>query len=305
MISYKITAIIEGLNMIICIGEIVWDIFATGKALGGAPLNVAYHLNSFGHKVKLISRVGHDDYGRTALKKIAALGLSTDAIQQDADHQTGKVLIQLNDNKEPSFEILFPAAWDYIDRNEVIGPDKSYHLVLGTLAQRSPLSRSTICSLCASADTIFYDVNLRTPFTTKELVIDTLFHANVVKMNEDELASISRWAELTLGNLDEMARSVADSFNLEVLAITLGAAGAILVTPDMIYKHAGFPVQVTDTVGSGDAFFAKLIDGILKKETLQDCLVQSNRRGAYVASQPGATPNMTAFQADTSKDNNK
>ncbi len=282
--------------MIICVGEIVWDIFASGKVMGGAPLNVAYHLNSIGQDVRLISRLGRDEYGKAASQQIEHLGLSLATIQYDTKYQTGKVLIHLNDAKEHSFEILSPAAWDFINLPQMDTlENKSYHLVFGTLAQRSAVSRSTIRSLRSSAKTVFYDVNLRPPHTTQDIVLESLFHANVGKMNEDELSAINSWSSLPPGSLEEMAQALLAKFNLEVLAVTLGGKGAMLICHDGVYRHNGFSVQVADTVGAGDAFFAALIDGILQKHAWQECLVQANKRGAYVASQPGATPEMNSF----------
>jgi fructokinase len=286
--------------MIICIGEIVWDIFGSQKVLGGAPLNVAYHLKAAGREVRLISRVGDDELGRAALEKIRRLNLPLETIQTDRKYPTGKVQVHLNEKNEPAFEILSPAAWDFIERSQPGQlPNKSYHLVFGTLAQRAPVSRATIRSLLAAADKVFYDVNLRAPHTTRELVLESLAQAQVGKMNEAELAVIGSWASLPPDGLPEMAQALLATFNLEVLALTLGGQGAMLVCPDGVFRHPGFPVQVADPVGAGDAFFAALIDGILQKRAWQECLVQANKSGAYVASQPGATPEIQTFQPET------
>lgn len=279
--------------MIICIGEIVWDIFGAKKALGGAPLNVAYHLNEMGLDVQFISRVGQDEYGREAIQRIKNLDLSLDSMQHDAKYQTGKVLVHLNNDNEPSFEIISPAAWDFIDRAQIsLHQGTPFHLVFGTLAQRAAKSRETIRSLIPLAETVFYDVNLRPPYTTPDLVLDSLPLANVAKMNENELAAIQGWSDLPPGNMEEMAKSLLNKFRLDVLAVTLGKEGAILVCRDGVYKHKGFPATIADTVGAGDAFFAALISGILQKHAWQECLVQANKRGAYVASLHGAIPDL-------------
>jgi fructokinase len=118
-------------------------------------------------------------------------------------------------------------------------------------------------------------------------------------MNEAELAVIGSWASLPPDGLPEMAQALLATFNLEVLALTLEGQGAMLVCPDGVFRHPGFPVQVADPVGAGDAFFAALIDGILQKRAWQECLVQANKSGAYVASQPGATPEIQTFQPET------
>lgn len=283
--------------MIICIGEIVWDIFETKKALGGAPLNVAYHLRDMGQDVRIISRVGQDDLGTNAIEKIKQLGLNISTIQYDRTYPTGQVMIKLDSANEPSFDILSPVAWDFINLSEIakLAP-KSYHLVFGTLAQRSAISRATIRALQNAAETVFYDVNLRPPYTPRECVLSSLNQANVSKVNEDELTAITKWASLPQGEVEEMAQALREKFHLDILAITLGSKGAMLVCPDGVFRHSGFPVQVADPVGAGDAFFAALIDGILQKHDWQECLIHANQRGAYVASQPGATPAMKNLQ---------
>jgi len=287
--------------MIICIGEIVWDIFESKKALGGAPLNVAYHLQDMGQYTHIISKVGQDEYGRAAIQKIEQLGLTVNTIQYDPKYPTGQVLVRLDSTNEPSFQILSPAAWDFIHLSEIsrLTP-KSYHLVCCTLAQRSAISQSTIRALQTGAETVFYDVNLRPPYTPRECVLNSLNQANVGKMNEAELAAINEWSSLPQGGLEEMALAVWDRFHLEVLAVTLGGKGAMLVCHDGVFQHGGFPVKVADPVGAGDAFLAALIDGILHKHNWQESLIQANKRGAYVASLPGATPAMENFQHDFS-----
>ncbi|MCK5192731.1 MAG: carbohydrate kinase, partial [Desulfobulbaceae bacterium] len=159
--------------MIISVGEIVWDIFGNKQILGGAPLNVAYHLIQLGQQVKLVSRVGSDNLAASTLKQIIDIGLSADDIQQDDALPTGQVVVTVGENNEPSFDIIAPAAWDAIGKINIEnkGP---YHLVFGTLAQRSERTRETIRSLWTGADIKFYDVNLRPPFTPPELVLNSL-----------------------------------------------------------------------------------------------------------------------------------
>ena len=280
--------------MIISVGEIVWDIFGNKQILGGAPLNVAYHLTQLGQQVKLVSRVGSDELAATTLKHIADLGLSVENIQQDDTLSTGQVVVTVGENNEPSFDIVEPAAWDNIALPSL--HDSGYHLVFGTLAQRSERTREAIRSLWTGADIKFYDVNLRPPFTPPELVLNSLIAADVVKLNDDELQTVTDWLRLTSGDLKERARALFSHYGLLALVVTMGKSGAFAVTQNCFVEHQGFPVKVIDTVGAGDAFFAAFIDSMLKKQNWHTCLEVANKRGAYVAGCQGATPPMNSFQ---------
>lgn len=281
--------------MIICIGEIVWDIFGSNSVLGGAPLNVAYHLKDLGQDVRIISRIGDDQYGLEAINKISDLGLSVEDIQKDNEHSTGKVLISIGDNHEPAFDIMEPAAWDFIENIALENSSQPLIVVCGTLAQRSKVSRRTIRAFSKKADLLCYDVNLRPPHTKKDFVVKTLGDADIVKLNDNELYEIAKWHDWRSPDLEKLCQSLFKKYNLKALAVTLGGSGAVLYCEDGFFKHEGFPVQVVDTVGAGDAFFAALIDGIVNKLSWQECLTRANHRGSYVASQAGATPSSNPF----------
>lgn len=280
--------------MILSIGEVVWDIFEDHQILGGAPLNVAYQLVSLGLETKMISRVGEDALGWESLSRITDLGLSTDNIQLDPNLPTGRVKISIDRQNQPRFDIVSPAAWDAIDgkTSRQVAAEGPFMLVYGTLAQRGAQSRESIRTLWSKADYRFYDVNLRPPHTTRELVMESLESADLVKMNGDELLQVSAW---TTGEPLDKKRAAFDLLtrhNLKALAVTEGADGAWLVTADGYFEHHGFPVTLADAVGAGDAFFATLIEGFVNKRSWKICLARANRRGSYVASKPGATPPM-------------
>lgn len=286
--------------MIVSIGEIVWDIIAQEKILGGAPLNVAYHLSCLDLDVHLISRIGTDDLSALTLQRIQELSLSVKGIQQDSALPTGQVVITIGPDNEPSFDIVAPAAWDAIEEPDPsCTPAAPFHLVFGTLAQRSVTSRSAIRSLWKKADIKFYDVNLRPPFTPAEIVLDSLSAADVVKLNDHELRTVAAWKNVPTGTVSEIAQSLFSSLSIQVLAVTQGNDGAFLVCRDGLFEHPGFSVHVADTVGAGDAFFASLIEGICQKRPWQHCLELANRRGALVASMSGATPVMKECSSAT------
>ncbi|MFZ5766215.1 MAG: carbohydrate kinase family protein [Thermodesulfobacteriota bacterium] len=290
-------------TMILSIGEVVWDIFNNRKILGGAPLNVAYHLCTLGHSVRLISRIGSDALGDETIRRVTELDLDSHHIQRDPHQPTGQVMVTVNEAGEPLFDIVAPAAWDEIDATllRTAIPDEPFHLIFGSLAQRSPVSRAAIRLLREKASLRFYDVNLRPPFTGKDIVSSCLAESDVVKINEAELDQVGDWLNLPAGPPRQRSLDLFKLLNPVALAVTLGAHGAMLVTRDGLFFHPGFPVQVADTVGAGDAFFSTLIHGILEKYPWPVCLEQANKRAAFVAERHGATPSMADFPSSSSE----
>lgn len=305
----------------VAVGEVVWDIFPDRQVLGGAPINVAYHLAALGLPVGVITRVGNDELGRVALERLAELGLPLAGVQRDHELPTGQVRVEFGADGEPAYDIVAPAAWDNIEpeqalaaaeegdgRDRVDGED-GFNLIFGTLAQRDPRSRQAIRRLAAAARCRYYDVNLRPPFTTRELVVESLAQADLVKVNGEELAQLGRWLELPVGEKggagegglppaparEQLAAAIIARYRLKALVVTEGAAGAWVRTAEQTWAAAGEPVQVVDTVGSGDAFFAALIAACRQKLPWPEVLAMANRRGAYVAGQPGATPEMPSL----------
>ncbi|MFH7324862.1 carbohydrate kinase [Desulfurivibrio sp. C05AmB] len=296
--------------MIVAIGEVVWDIFPDREVLGGAPVNVAYHLAAQGLAVRVITRVGRDGLGDATLARLAQLGLPLAGVQRDEELATGRVRVTFGPDREPRYEIVAPAAWDNIDPAAALATvgDQPYDLVFGTLAQRDSRSRLAIRALAAQALTCFYDVNLRPPFTPRELVLESLALADLVKVNGEELRQLAAWLDLPglpedagepgspPGELvisrdqEQLAAAVRERYGLAALVITEGAAGAWVRTASATQAVPGEPVAVADTVGAGDAFFAALIAAYQEKLPWPEILRRANRRGAYVASRPGATP---------------
>ena len=281
------------ISLILAVGELVWDIFPDQRVLGGAPVNVAYHLARLGLPVESITRIGDDPLGVAACQRLGELGLSVAGIQQDAMLPTGQVRVSFDAKREPHFDIVAPAAWDAIALEPALqlAGDQSFALLFGTLAQRDPRSRQAIGELRDRARLICYDVNLRPPFTTKELVRDSLVGADLVKLNGHELAILGDWLEL-VGDKKNIAKTLCSRYDLAAVAVTEGAGGAWLVAGDEFFADPALPVTVADTVGAGDAFFAGLIEGFLRKRPWLETLKRANQRGAYVASRRGATPPM-------------
>ena len=202
-------------------------------------------------------------------------------------------MVSLDRDRQPHFEIAAPAAWDNIELETTLEMlrNEPFHLVYGTLAQRNEVSRRSLHDLIEKAETKFYDVNLRPPYTPANIVRNALQAADVVKVNRDELMSLADWnLKNKEGRVQDVGRELLLTFGLSLLAVTDGDKGAHLITEDEHVEHQGFPVQVADPVGSGDAFFATLINCYLANLPLEECLLKANKKGAWVASQQGATP---------------
>ena len=276
---------------IVCFGEMLWDMLPAGKQPGGAPLNVAVHLRNFGLDARLISRVGDDDLGTELLDFVAAQGLATDTVQRGKTHLTGVVKVNVDDCNEVTYKIVQPVAWDYIQYSDalaelVAGADA---LLFGSLAARTPATRETLYRLLPHARLKVFDVNLRPPHYSRDLVTYLLQHADLVKMNEHELAEVMSWFG-GLSTEESALEWLAGRFHLQAVCVTKGAAGAVLWTGGHLYRSAGFPVTVRDTIGSGDAFLAALLRGWLAGQEPGACLRFACATGSLVATYQGATP---------------
>jgi len=284
-------------DKILCVGEILWDALPEGLFLGGAPFNVACHLQALGQEVACGSRVGDDRLGQEALRRMRARGLSTDLVQVDHSRPTGFVQVDLEAPEEPSYEILKPAAWDAITLTDSLQrhAEQADALVYGSLAQRALPSRGTIERLCAADLLRVFDVNLRPPFVDRTVVTRSLEAADVVKCNADELQRLQDWFDVPATAEDALG-TLAATFECSCVCVTAGHDGAGLWMDGDVSRHSGYAVDVDDPVGAGDAFLAALLAGLLGGWSGTDLLGLANRLGAYVAARPGALP---AHSADT------
>lgn len=286
---------------ILCLGEVLWDALPEGLFLGGALYNVACHLTALGEPSALVSRVGEDTLGREILRRIRASEMTTDLVQKDPNLQTGFVEVSLSDDGVADYVIVEPVAWDAIATTDALveRAAAARAVVFGSLAQRSDISRRTIQHLCdVTSGVKIYDVNLRPPYTSREIVESSLRAADAVKMNNDELATMRGWYQLEAG-LKPAVETVADRFDLSTCCITCGSEGAYLWHAGAWIFHPGHDVVVRDTVGAGDAFLAALLAGLLADDDPGEVLSRANRLGAYVASRSGATPAYDAPSLDS------
>jgi fructokinase len=276
---------------ILCIGEVLWDSLPAGLFLGGAPLNVSFHLHQLGEDVNIISRVGDDRLGKEALRRIGEKELPINLIQQDEKLETGIVEVQLDEEGNPDYNIIGPVAWDKIElTNQMEGAvENSWALVYGSLALRDKQSRTTIFSLLDKDILKVFDINLRETFYDKQIIKDSLIRADILKLNREELHKLIEWFSLPTED-KKAVKALADHFNCDTIAVTQGGEGAVLYRNEKWAEHRGFVIEVRDAVGAGDAFLAALLHGIRLENDLNEMLVFANAAGAYVASRSGATP---------------
>lgn len=285
-------------RQILCIGEILWDRLPSGAKPGGAPLNVALHLHSMGEEVFIASRIGYDAPGKQLRSFIANSGLSTELFQVDEKLPTSEVIVHFDENNDPVFDICEPVAWDNIEPTQalVARAERSGVFIFGSLASRNAKTRTTLMKILDCDAIKFFDVNLRMPHYTREVVKDLLAKTDMVKLNDDELIVVSEWHNKQKLGERSIIKWLADHYDIVMVCITKGAEGAVLYYNGIFYEHRGYKVNVVDTVGAGDAFLAGIVRSLLNKATPEDSLKFACATGALVASKAGATPSYNIKQ---------
>jgi fructokinase len=288
-------------HRILGIGELLWDVLPEGPRLGGAPANFTVMAGRLGCHAAVLSRIGRDDLGRRAVELLDPLPVDTEYLQVDTAHETGRVTVAFN-NGQPEYTILEPAAWDFLELSDewVQLAERADAICFGSLAQRSRESRQTIQTLAAQTSSScvrVFDVNLRAPFYSSEVVQESLELATVVKMNDAEvplvlgLLGLPPQDDQASGALRAGAERLLEEFpTLRMVAVTRGGNGSLLVTRDAWHQHPGIAVNVADTIGAGDAFTAAMTHYLLRGADLATLNEAGNRWGAWVASQAGAMP---------------
>ncbi len=280
-------------------GEILWDVFENGEHLGGAPFNFAAQAARLGHTVDFISAGGEDERGRRALEQAARLGLSTRHIRRVPEQATGVVTVAVDAAGQPTFTIHRPAAYDFPELSgeelEQLSAPSPAWIYFGTLAQMSPQTRELTFRLIERNPGArrLYDVNLRPASYTPELVVELMRRASLVKLNEEEVRKLEEMFGQTRASLEGFCRGHLERFGWEGVCVTRGAQGCVALLGGEYVEAPGYPVQVADTVGAGDAFAAAFVDGLSRGWPAGDVADFANRVGALVASRPGAIPPWT------------
>ena len=267
-------------------GEVLFDQFPDGSSVpGGAPFNVAWHLQAFGRSPLLISRIGEDKLGRRIQDAMKDWGMTTAGLQRDPDHPTGTVSVSLKEG-EPSFEIVPNQAYDHISAAEFpdLSPSLIYH---GSLAVRHPDSAAALEALLSrSPSPVFVDVNLRAPWWKAGAIVSLLEHARWVKLNAEEIDLLVEQSGPTV----EKARYLIERQDLDMVILTFGAEGAACIEADgAVQRVHPRKVEVVDTVGAGDAFASVIILGLLNQWPTNIMIARAQAFASAVVSNRGAT----------------
>jgi fructokinase len=307
-------------HLILGLGELLWDLLPDGPrlggvpidrsssmgCLGGAPANFTVMAARLGNHAAILSRIGRDELGRKAMDRLDPLPADAEYVQVDPKHETGRVTVQI-ENGQPSYTVHQPAAWDFLELSDewVQLAERADAICFGSLAQRSGESRQTIQTLVGLArkeSVRVFDVNLRAPFYSGEVIQESVELATVMKMNDAEVPLVLRSIGLPAGDagvalgiegLRDGAERLLEEFpTLGMVAVTRGGQGSLLVTRTEWHEHPGIQVKVADTIGAGDAFTAALTHYLLRGASLATLNEAGNRWGSWVASQVGAMPEL-------------
>lgn len=280
---------------IVGLGEILWDLLPTGKQLGGAPANFAYHAQALGGQGIVASCIGKDDLGQEVLQQLRDVNLDTQCIAVDPDYPTGTVSVKLDQDGKPDYIIHEQVAWDFIP----FGPElqtlagQAHAVCFGSLCQRAPISRQTIQRFLAATDTHcirVFDINLRQAFYSPDIIRDMLDLCQVLKLNDEELPAVAQMLDLE-GEEQDLLRQLQRRYDLQLVVLTKGAAGSVLFDADqMSHERTEEKLAIADTVGAGDAFTAAVCVGLLQKRDLDTINRAANKLAAFVCTQPGAMP---------------
>ena len=275
--------------VVVGIGELLWDVYPDAAHLGGAPANFVSLAAALGAGSWLVSAGGDDDLGDRALADLRERGVRMDHVGRDADRATGRVMVTLDAEKRPTFAIESDVAWDYIAWCDGLDDlaRRADAVCFGTLAQRSPVSRATIARFVMAtraAAMRVLDVNLRESFFDRETLERSLAMASVLKLNELELPVITSLFSMAGGTTVDTLRAILRRFDLQLVALTRGPDGALLVTADDASEEPAPPVRVVNTVGAGDAFTAALVYERLRGRPLREVNRRANAVAAMVCS---------------------
>lgn len=282
-------------NLIVGMGEALWDMLPEGKKIGGAPANFAYHTSQFGLNSSVVSAIGDDKLGNEVLEIFNDKQLSYNI--QKVPYPTGTVIVELDGNGIPKYTIKEEVAWDNIPfTNELEDMAKRTKAVcFGSLAQRSAVSRETINRFIDSMPTDnevlkIFDVNLRQDFYSKEILCNSLAKCNILKINDEELGTVSRMFGYPEIDMQNKCWILLAKYNLKMLILTCGVNGSYVFRPGEISFVETPVIDVIDTVGAGDSFTATFVAAIIKGHSIKEAHKLAVEVSAYVCTQNGAMP---------------
>lgn len=289
-------------NIVTGIGEVLWDMLPEGKKLGGAPANFAYHVSQFGFESRIVSAIGPDMLGEELLSGLGDKGL--DCMIESVPYPTGTVQVELDGNGIPRYDIRQDVAWDNIPFTpglEALAKTTGA-VCFGSLAQRSPVSRDTInrfIDAMPEGSLRIFDINLRQNFYTKDIVCNSMRKCNILKINDEELETVSVMLGLPDSPQQSRAKALLSMFGLKALILTCGATGSHVFTSEETSYIATPQVEVADTVGAGDSFTAAFVSGLLKGLDIRQAHRLAVATSAFVCTQEGAMPVLPASLTDS------
>lgn len=282
-------------DMIVGIGEALWDVLPEGKKLGGAPANFAYHVSQFGLNSCVVSAIGNDRLGEEIIEQLNSKGLRYDI--ETVPYPTGTVQVEIDQAGIPQYNIKENVAWDNIPYTDALHEiaKNTRAVCFGSLAQRSVVSRETIArfldTMPKGDDSLrVFDVNLRQGFYNKDILVNSMERCNVLKINDEELVTVSRLFGYPGIDLQDKCWILLGKYNLKMLILTCGINGSYVFTPGNVSFQKTPVVKVADTVGAGDSFTATFLSSILKGKSVAEAHKLAVEVSAYVCTQNGAMP---------------
>lgn len=282
-------------DIVVGMGEALWDVLPEGKKIGGAPANFAYHVSQFGLPSCVVSAVGEDALGNEIIENFTSKGLNK--LIEKVPYPTGTVQVELDQEGIPMYDIKENVAWDNIPYTESLEElaKKTKAVCFGSLAQRNVVSRETIKRFLDAMpknddNLVVFDVNLRQGFYNKDILCDSMERCNILKINDEELITVSRMFGYPGIDLQDKCWILLGKYNLKMLILTCGINGSYVFTPGQVSFQPTPKVEVADTVGAGDSFTAAFIASILKGDSVKEAHAKAVQTSAFVCTQNGAMP---------------
>ena len=282
-------------QVIVGMGEALWDVLPEGKKIGGAPANFAYHVSQFGFPSCVVSAIGDDALGKEIIENFTSKGL--DQLIAEVPYPTGTVQVEIDQTGIPLYDIKENVAWDNIPYTEHLDAlaKRTKAVCFGSLAQRNVVSRETINHFLDTMpkdddSLIVFDVNLRQGFYNKEILCKSMQNCNILKINDEELITVSRMFGYPGIDLQDKCWILLGKYNLKMLILTCGINGSYVFTPGNVSFQPTPKVEVADTVGAGDSFTAAFIASILKGKSVTEAHTIAVKTSAFVCTQKGAMP---------------
>mgnify|MGYP001049005053 FL=1 len=282
-------------NIVVGMGEALWDVLPEGKKIGGAPANFAYHVSQFGLPSCVVSAVGDDALGKEIVENFTSKGLNQ--LIAEVPYPTGTVQVEIDPAGVPQYDIKENVAWDnipYTAHLEALA-ERTKAVCFGSLAQRNIVSRTTINRFLDAMphdndNLVVFDVNLRQGFYDKEILCNSMTRCNILKINDEELVTVSRMFGYPGIDLQDKCWILLGKYNLKMLILTCGINGSYVFTPGNVSFQPTPKVEVADTVGAGDSFTAAFIASILKGKPVAEAHACAVQTSAFVCTQKGAMP---------------